>query len=158
MASRQASTLFALVFCIGCGTRDAAPTPDSAFTALQRRGESAMGVDQYASAHVFEPLADGGRIVLQMKESDAAEEEKIRAHLRTIATAFSSGDFSLPGFVHAGDVPGAAVMSRLRGEISYVARDLERGGEVRLTTRSPEAVRAIHEFLAFQNSDHRAGH
>jgi hypothetical protein len=28
---------------------------------------------------------------------------------------------------------------------------------VRLTTRNPEAVRAIHEFLAFQRTDHRAG-
>ncbi len=146
---------------IGCEPRDAsrgAAAPDSAFAALQQRGETAMGVDQYASAHVFEPLTDGGRIVLQMKEPDAAEEAKIRAHMRTIATAFSGGDFSLPGFVHDGEVPGTAVMKRLRGEISYRSRDIERGGEVRLSTGNPEAVRAIREFLEFQTADHHAGH
>jgi hypothetical protein len=143
----------------GCRNSESAPAGDSAFAALQERGGTAMGVDQYASAHVFEPLADGGRIVLQMKDADSAGEATIRAHMRTIAAAFSSGDFALPGFVHAkSEVPGTAVMRRLRADISYVPRDLERGGEVRLTSRSSEAVRAIHEFLAFQRTDHHAEH
>jgi hypothetical protein len=148
-----------ILLAAGCGKSESAPAGDSTFAALQERGGTAMGVDQYASAHIFEPLADGGRIVLQMKEVDSAGEATIRAHMRTIAAAFSSGDFALPGFVHAtSEVPGTAVMRRLRADISYVPRDLERGGEVRLTTRSSEAVRAIHEFLAFQRTDHHAGH
>jgi hypothetical protein len=153
-----APALIVIVLSAGCGKHDASPPPDSAFAALQQRGETAMGVDQYAAAHVFEPLPDGGRIVLQMKEPHAAEEGKIRAHMRTIAASFSEGDFSLPGFVHDSVVPGTATMSRLRGEISYAARDIERGGELRLTTRNPEAVRAVHEFLKFQTMDHHAGH
>jgi len=48
-------------------------------------------------------------------------------------------------------------MKRLKGEISYTARDLPRGGEVVISTKNPEAVSAIHEFLAFQRMDHRAG-
>ena len=117
-----------------------------------------MGVDQYASAHVFEPLPDGGRIVLQMKAADPTGESVIRAHMGDIARAFSLGDFAIPGRVHAiSNVPGTPVMARLRGEISYDARDLDRGGEVRITTRNPEAIAAIHEFLAFQRQDHRAG-
>jgi hypothetical protein len=136
---------------------DSLPAGDSAFAALQKRGESAMGVDQYASAHVFEPLPDGGRIVLQMKENEPAAEATIRAHMRTIATSFAEGDFAIPGRVHAvAEVPGTGVMSRLRREISYETRDVERGGEVRLSTRNPDAVRAIHGFLAFQRMDHRA--
>lgn len=158
MANRPAFTLLVISLSAGCGKPDASPARDSEFAALQQRGETAMGVDQYASAHEFEPLPDGGRIVLQMKEAHAAEEGKIRSHMRTIATAFSSGDFSLPGFVHDSVVPGTAVMSRLRGEISYAARDIERGAELRLTTRNPEAVRAVHEFLEFQTMDHHAGH
>ncbi len=142
----------------GCTQRDVAPSADSGFAALQQRGQTAMGVDQYASAHVFEPLPDGGRIVLQMKAGNPVEEEKIRAHMRTIAVAFGNGDFSLPGFVHAGEVPGTKVMNRLRDRISYTAGDLERGGEVRVTTKDTAAVRAIHEFLAFQTADHHAGH
>ncbi len=142
---------------LGCGVAESPQPPDTAFSALQQRGQKAMGVDQYASAHVFEPLSDGGRIVLQMKEVDAAGEAIIRDHMRAIATAFGGGDFAIPGQVHAvSEVPGAAAMTRLRSHISYEARDLERGGEVRLTARNPEAVRAIHEFLAFQRTDHRA--
>lgn len=158
MGKRPAVALVVILLSGGCGKPDASPAPDSAFAALQQRGETAMGVDQYASAHVFEPLPDGGRIVLQMKAPHAAEEGKIRAHMRTIAAAFSSGDFSVPGFVHDSVVPGTAVMSRLRAEISYAPRDIERGGELRLTTRNPEAVRAIREFLEFQTMDHHAGH
>jgi hypothetical protein len=131
---------------------------DSSFAALQQRGGEAMGVDQYASAHVFEALPDGGRIVLQMKEEDATGESVIRDHMRDIARAFTRGDFAIPGRVHAtANVPGTGAMSRLRREISYEPRDLERGGEVRITTRNPDGVAAIHEFLAFQRQDHRAG-
>jgi hypothetical protein len=51
---------------IACGSRsDARSSGDAKFVALQQRGESAMGVDQYTSQHVFEPLPDGGRIVLR---------------------------------------------------------------------------------------------
>jgi hypothetical protein len=138
--------------------KDTPPTSDKKFAALQQRGETAMGVDQYTSQHVFEPLPTGGRIVLQRKESDSTGEATIRAHMRTIAAAFASGNFALPGFVHAmTDVPGTATMQRLKAEISYTPRDLPRGGEVIIATKSPEAVTAIHDFLAFQRMDHRAG-
>ncbi len=117
-----------------------------------------MGVDQYASAHIFEPRPDGGRIVLQMQEPDTTGERIIRDHMRAIASAFSAGDFAIPGKVHGlANVPGTEVMSRLRDEISYAAGDLDRGGEVRLTSANREAVTAIHDFLAFQRMDHRAG-
>jgi len=44
---------------------------DSAFTLVQARGHTAMGVDQYTSVHRFESLADGGRISLQRHPGDA---------------------------------------------------------------------------------------
>ncbi len=117
-----------------------------------------MGVDQYTSQHVFEPLPNGGRIVLQRKEADSAGEAVIREHMRTIAKAFSAGDFALPGVVHAmKDVPGTVVMRQLRKDITYTPQDLPRGGEVVIASSNPKAVDAIHEFLAFQRSDHRAG-
>jgi len=137
--------------------RDARVSADSAFATLQQRGETAMGVNQYTSQHVFEPLPDGGRIVLQRKDDDSVGTATIRAHMRTIAVAFSKGDFALPGFVHAmSDVPGTQQMTKLRSDISYTARDLPRGGEVVLSSKNPEAVKAIHDFLAFQRMDHRA--
>ncbi|MFL5488676.1 MAG: hypothetical protein ACJ8AJ_09360 [Gemmatimonadaceae bacterium] len=157
MRSRRLLPLVGLV--LACSqAKTAAVDSDSAFALLQQRGESAMGVNQYTSQHVFEPLPDGGRIVLQRKESDTTGEETIRAHMRTIATSFANGDFAVPGFVHAtSDVPGTGRMKELRAEIVYSARDLPRGGEVVISTKNPDAVAAIHEFLAFQRMDHRAG-
>jgi len=117
-----------------------------------------MGVNQYTSQHVFEPLPNGGRIVLQRKEADSAGEAVIRQHMQTIAKAFAAGDFALPGFVHAmKDVPGTRQMRAHRKEITYTARDLPRGGEVVIASTNPQAVAAIHDFLAFQRMDHRAG-
>ena len=133
-------------------------TPDTAFARLQQRGQVAMGVDQYTSRHQFEALADGGRIELQRLEADSVGTATIRAHLQEIAGAFRSGDFATPAFVHWREVPGAAVMGELRGAIRYVYRDLPKGGELRISSADPRAVRAIHEFLRFQNSDHRSEH
>lgn len=143
---------------VGCSGEKRSSSSDSSFAALQQRGEKAMGVNQYSSQHIFENLPNGGRIVLQRKESDSVGEAAIRLHMRTIAKAFGSGDFALPGFVHAmGEVPGTAVMKRLKNEITYTPKDLAGGAEVAIATRNPEAVSAIHEFLAFQRMDHRAG-
>ena len=143
---------------VGCSRADTDARRDSAFATLQQRGETAMGVNQYTSRHVFEPLADGGRIVLQRKQTDSAGAVTIRAHMREISTAFRNGDFALPGFVHGtGDVPGTAAMKRLKAAISYTPRDLPGGAEVVISSKNPEAVSAIHDFLAFQRLDHRAG-
>jgi hypothetical protein len=117
-----------------------------------------MGVNQYTSQHIFEPLPDGGRVVLQRKENDTTGEATIRAHMRTIAEAFGRGDFDLPGFVHAtAAVPGTEAMKRLRKDIVYSPQDLPGGGEVVISSKNAEAVAAIHDFLAFQRMDHRAG-
>ena len=130
---------------------------DTAFAALQARGRAAMGVDQYTSTHSFDALPDGGRIELQRDVEDPAGVAQIRAHLRGIAEAFESGDFSTPAFVHMQQVPGADVMAARRNVISYTFSELPRGGELRITTRDPAAVEAIHAFLAFQRHDHRTG-
>ncbi|MEO8620534.1 MAG: hypothetical protein ABI625_05675 [bacterium] len=132
---------------------------DSSFAAMQRRGKVAMGVDQYASVHHFDDLADGGRIQLERDRDDVAGARAIQAHLRGIAKAFSSGDFSTPAFVHMQHVPGSADMAKQRAVIQYTVRALPRGGELRITTSDTTARRAVHEFLAFQRGEHHAaGH
>ncbi len=138
-------------------SRRAAAASDSEFAAVQERGRDAMGVDQYTSTHLFQSLPDGGRIELQRDTVDSAGRSQILAHMGRIATAFGTGDFALPGFVHAREVPGTAVMAARRSDIEYVVESLPRGGALRLRTRDSSAVRAIHEFLAFQRMDHRAG-
>ena len=130
---------------------------DTSFAALQRRGQAIMGVDQYTSVHRFDALADGGRIELQRSVDDSAGTRTIRAHLRTIAASFRAGDFGMPAMVHLREVPGTRVMSAKRAAISYTVRDLPRGGELLMKTSDRKALAAIHEFMAFQRSDHHAG-
>jgi hypothetical protein len=142
-------------------TADAAGN-DSAFAALQERGGARQGmdVDQYASAHRFDDLPDGGRIELQDTAGDDAAVDRIRTHMQEIAEAFAGGDFSTPGFVHdVAEVPGTRVMAERKEAIRYRYAPLPRGGEVRIETADSVALRAVHEFLAFQRLDHRAmGH
>jgi hypothetical protein len=129
---------------------------DSLFAGVQARGHRAMGVDQYTSRHRFEPLPDGGRIALQRDTTDIAGVAQIRAHMRQIAGAFSRGDFTLPGFVHAREVPGTREMRARKSAIRYTTDTVPGGGVVRLRSADSIAIRAIHEFLAFQRHDHRA--
>lgn len=135
-------------------------TDDRPFAAMQARGQAVMGVDQYTSAHVFEDLPDGGRIVLDRDDgADTAGVAAIRQHMRDIADAFQAGDFAKPFQVHAGEVPGTSVMTARRATITYAASDRPRGAEVRIRTTDSAAVAAVHAFLAFQRSAHHAaGH
>lgn len=140
------------------GTADSSSKPaDTAFSAMQKRGGMAMGVDQYTSAHKFDITPDGGRIQLQRDSNDSLGVAQIRAHMKLIQHAFQAGDFSTPAFVHARDMPGTAVMSRKRSAITYSYADLPLGGEVRLTSSDPEAIAAIHEFMLAQRAEHHAG-
>lgn len=136
---------------------DSVAGKDSAFAAVQARGKVAMGVDQYTSVHRFDDLSDGGRIELQRDPADTAGVSTIRAHLREIADAFAAGDFATPGFVHDREVPGVRVMAAKKEAIRYRFEPLPGGGAVRIVTADPDALKAIHAFLAFQRSDHRAG-
>ena len=130
---------------------------DEAFAGVQTRGAAAMGVNQYTSRHVFESLPDGGRIQLEREVMDSAGADQISRHMRHIAERFASGDFALPGFVHARAVPGTAVMAARRAAIAYSVETLPRGAALRLRTSDPTALAAIHDFLAFQRQDHHAG-
>jgi len=127
---------------------------------MQERGAHVMGVDQSTSAHVFEDLPDGGRVVLDRNDpSDTAGIRTIRAHMHDIEAAFRAGDFTKPFQVHAQQVPGTDVMKERRAAISYENADRPRGGEVRIRSTDSVAVRAIHEFLEFQRQQHHAsGH
>jgi hypothetical protein len=160
---RPALTVPLLLSLLACGPEDRQTTgrratsgTDSGFAGVQARGEVAMGVNQYTSRHVFAPLPDGGRIELQRRVTDSAATARIRGHMEQIARQFAAGDFQLPGFVHAQRVPGTSVMSAKRDVIRYSVEVLPRGAALRVRTQDPEAVRAIHEFLAFQRQDHQA--
>ena len=158
---RTNSIVFLVWALAACGS-SASPKPpmvagDPAFAAVQARGAVAMGVNQYTSRHVFEPLPDGGRIALQREVADSEGAAQIRRHMQEIAGRFADGDFTLPGFVHARAVPGTEIMAARRAAITYAVDTLPRGAALRIRTADSTAVRAIHEFLAFQRHDHHAG-
>lgn len=145
------------VLIVGCALVACTARSESEFEELQTRGQAAMGVNQYTSSHKFDALADGGRIELQRDANDPRDVATIRTHLRDVMAAFQKGDFSTPGFVHAQEVPGTKVMAARRNRLRYEYADLPLGGEIRITTSDSEALHAVHEFVAFQRKDHRAG-
>jgi hypothetical protein len=159
---RSALTALLLLGLFACGseshpgTRRVTAATDSGYAGVQARGEVAMGVNQYTSSHIFQPLPDGGRIELQRNATDSAGTSRIRRHMEQIKIQFAGGDFQLPGFVHAQRVPGTDVMTAKRDAIRYSVEMLPRGAALRVRTEDPTAVRAIHEFLAFQRQDHHA--
>jgi hypothetical protein len=160
--SRAALLLLVVAACVDRPPQHGSPltlardSADSAFALVQARGHTAMGVDQYTSSHRFESLPDGGRISLQRDPGDSAGVAQIRSHMRGIAVAFARGDYALPGFVHARDVPGTEVMAARRSRITYTADTLPGGGQLRLRSSDPSAIAAIHRFLVFQRQDHRS--
>jgi hypothetical protein len=157
----------ALLFVAACDsakrTAVGAPEPvstqeaDSAFKAMDQRHGEVVGDDPMALEHQFVATADGGDIILERQIHEDLGINQIRAHLLLIARSFARGDFSLPGFVHDKPVPGTVVMSDRADKITYTVEDLPHGGVVHIQTKDPEALSAIHSFIAFQIAEHRTG-
>jgi hypothetical protein len=154
----QGAVLRAFVAVAVLGTPALAQQPaDTANRAMQSRGQQAMGVEQTTSSHRFASLPDGGRIVLVRDVNDSAGVARIRAHLRDLQHAFGAGDFSMPMFIHMKTVPGVSVMAARHNLITYTESDLPNGGALRIATTDSVAIAAIHQFLAFQRTEHHAG-
>jgi hypothetical protein len=115
-----------------------------------------FGMSHSTSTHSFRLFADGGAIELRANDaSDRGTVDAIRTHLQEIAAQFRNADFSTPAFVHGYEPDGIAQMERARGDIRYRYESLDRGGRIRITTKSAEARSAIHDFLRFQVTEHR---
>ncbi|HJR61305.1 MAG TPA: hypothetical protein VJ813_17975 [Vicinamibacterales bacterium] len=137
----------------------AAAQHDSHHDRLNERGKRFMGFDQEAAGHRFLLVKEGGLIEVTAKDgSDAASIGQIRRHLTHIAGAFGKGDFDLPALVHdTKAVPGVEAMKKHAAALTFAFEPLDRGGQVRITAATPEAVAAVHEFLRFQIKDHKTG-
>jgi hypothetical protein len=131
---------------------------DSHLDGVNRRGDAAMGFSHAKTTHHFLLKSDGGAIQIEADDADdVASRDQIRQHLKRIAKKFSEGDFAAPMLTHAQTPPGAPAMRSLKAEFKYEFEELERGGRIRISTNTPEAVKAIHEFLRFQIKDHQTG-
>ena len=131
---------------------------DTAFKAMDMRHGTVVGEDPMALEHQFVAQSDGGDIILERQIHEDLGINQIRAHLLLISRSFARGDFSLPGFVHEKPVPGTVVMAQRAGQITYTVEDLPHGGVVHIRTSDPEALQAIHSFIAFQIAEHRTAH
>lgn len=136
-----------------------AQNPHDHHAALNERGRQFMGFDQVKTSHHFILLKDGGKI--QVAANDASDAEsigQIRDHLKHIASVFAKGDFNLPSLIHdTKAVPGVEAMKAQLDALSFTFEAIDRGGHVRITGKTPEAIAAVHEFLRFQITDHKTG-
>lgn len=126
--------------------------------ALDQRGDKVMGFDHSRTTHHFRIEPDGG--IIQVEANDAADAESrqaIRSHLTEIAAMFSRGDFSSPFAIHQRVMPGVPVLIEKKEAVRYLYEETERGAQVRITTKDPDAVAAVHELLRAQIGDHRTG-
>ena len=142
----------------GQNSHEHCPQKTSDHNAMMHRGEKGMGFSQTATTHHFLLKPDGGVIAVSAKDpNDTGSRDQIRMHLTHIAHAFSAGDFDIPMFVHDQEPPGVPVMKRLAKDIRYEFRETDRGGDVVISSKSKEAVQAIHDFLVFQIREHKTG-
>lgn len=122
------------------------------------RANHGMGFDQAATTHHFVLERTGGTIEVTARPgADSATAERVRMHLRHIATAFATGDFSLPMFIHDADPPGTQVVKERREQMTFRFEALSNGGRVMVRTADREALAALHAFLRFQIREHKTG-
>jgi len=125
---------------------------------MNERGDHVMGFDHTKTTHHFLLRESGGSIEVTANSADDDESSaQIRMHLKHIAMMFADGNFNAPMLIHDQTPPGVPVMQQLNGEITYDYEEIDRGAAVRITTKNPVALKAIHDFLRFQIKEHKTG-
>lgn len=131
---------------------------DHAKQDLDQRGDQGMAFAQDKTTHHFLLFADGGAIQVTANSPDDKNSiGQVRMHLQHISHAFQAGDFSIPMFVHDQTPPGVPAMIKLKDQIHYTYEELKQGGRVLIRSDNDEAVRALHDFLRFQITQHKTG-
>ena len=125
---------------------------------VESHGDQAMGFPHDQTTHHFRLLSDGGAIEVTVNDpNDKPNTVAIRSHLAHITMMFSSGDFSIPMFIHDGVPPGVTTMKLMKSAIHYIYEEMPSGGSVRIKSDDPIAVAAIHDFVRFQITEHQTG-
>jgi hypothetical protein len=125
---------------------------------VEKNGDMAMGFPHESTAHHFRLYSNGGAIEVTANDNqDSRNIEAIQAHLAHIAKMFSTGDFSIPMFVHSEMPPGVSILKEKQKQISYSFEKLPNGGAVHIKTSDLDALNAVHDFLRFQIEDHQTG-
>lgn len=115
--------------------------------------ESGTAEDPMIVASTFVPQDDGGDIIVERQIHQDLGINQIRSHLLMIARSFARGDFAVPGFKSDKPIPGTAVMADRADKIDYSIEDSEHGGVLHMRTADPQALQAIHSFIAFEAAE-----
>ena len=122
---------------------------------MLERGDVAMGFNQSKISHQFKSTPTGGEILITaLNNSDIETIKQIKNHISIIQKEFSSGNFTKPFYIHAQDVPGTKIMSEKKDLIKYSINDINNGAILILETKDKELLYAIHQFMAFQGTEH----
>ncbi len=127
-------------------------------TEMMKRGEIGMGFNQTKISHQFVITPNGGKIIVTaLVNNDTQTIGQIKNHINDIQKLFSEGNFTIPFFVHAQEVPGTDVMKNKKDLIDYSIVELKNGSSLILTTNDKDVVDAISQFMKFQTAEHK-GH
>jgi hypothetical protein len=125
---------------------------------VDQRGDMAMGFSHMKTTHHFGLSPSGGSIEVQANDpEDKTSRDQIRRHLEQLPKSFKEGNFSAPMETHGRIPPGVPTMQQLKAAITYKYVRTDRGGKVLISTKNPQALEAVHEFLRFQIQDHGTG-
>ena len=130
----------------------------AASISMLERGAIAMGFNQSKILHQFKSTPTGGEILITaLNNSDIETIKQIKNHISIIQKEFSAGNFTKPFYIHAQDVPGTKIMSEKKDLIKYSINEIDNGATLTLETKDKELIDAIHQFMAFQGTEHQ-GH
>lgn len=126
---------------------------------VNEHSDKVMGFSHEKTTHHFELTYDGGAIDVRSNDvKDTDSRDQIRSHFHHIVQMFSEGNFNAPMLVDdRKDVPGTAMMSRLKDQLHWELKETPRGSRITVTADNKPALDALHEFLRFQIQDHQTG-
>ena len=125
---------------------------------VNEHGDHVMGFSHEKTTHHFRLYDDGGLIQVEANDpNDTESRDQIQMHLQHIAGMFAAGDFQAPMLIHDRTPPGVPTLKKLKAAVEYRFQKSERGASIRITTRNAEALKALHQFLRFQITDHQTG-
>jgi hypothetical protein len=125
---------------------------------VNEHGDHVMGFSHDKTTHHFELHYDGGIIDVRTNDvSDTDGRDQIQRHFHHIAQMFAAGNFNAPMLIHGDNVPGTAVMAKLKDQIHWELQPTPRGARIVITADNQAALEAVHQFLRFQIEDHQTG-
>jgi len=142
--------------CLAYGQQDHQPQDHHAM--VKEHGDRVMGFSHEKTTHHFVLTEHGGLIEVRANDpKDTAGLDQIRSHFQHIVHMFAEGKFNAPMLVHNQNVPGTAIMNRLKTDLYWKLQEIPRGARITITADNKEVLDAVHNFLRFQIADHQTG-